>query len=83
MSFEEVRAISDRLSRMDYDTRASIPCVGTDRADLVIVGCAVLKAICETWPAGELRVADRGLREGILLGLLDDLPVENQAPVAQ
>ncbi len=83
MSFEEVRAISNRLSRMDYDSRAAVPCVGVDRADLVIVGCAVLKAICETWPAGELRVADRGLREGILLGLLDNLPSKNETPVAQ
>lgn len=83
MSFEEVRAISNRLSQMDYVSRASIPCVGEERAELVIVGCAVLKAICETWPAGALQVADRGLREGILLGLLDNLSGNSRTRVAQ
>ena len=74
LSFAEVMAISSRLATMDYAARAAIPCIGEERAELVIVGCAVLKAICQTWPVGALWVADRGLREGILLGLLDDIP---------
>lgn len=73
LCFEDVTAISNRLAVMDFEARAAMPCIGEDRAELVIVGCAVLKAICQTWPVGRLRVADRGLREGILLGLLDNL----------
>ncbi len=79
MSFEEVAAVSKQLTTMAYDERAAVPCVGEERAELVIVGCAVLDAICQTWPVGSLRVADRGLREGILLGLLADLPGNDQA----
>ncbi|HET8726790.1 MAG TPA: hypothetical protein VFO41_04680, partial [Alphaproteobacteria bacterium] len=41
-----------------------------ERADLVVAGCAVLEAICRAWPVGRLRIADRGVREGILMDLL-------------
>jgi exopolyphosphatase/guanosine-5'-triphosphate,3'-diphosphate pyrophosphatase len=50
--------------------RAAHPCIGPTRADLVVAGCAILEAICATWPVGRLRVADRGVREGILLDLI-------------
>ena len=55
---------------MDCEERAAIPCIGRERADLVVAGCAILAAICRLFPVGRLRVADRGVREGILLGLL-------------
>jgi exopolyphosphatase/guanosine-5'-triphosphate,3'-diphosphate pyrophosphatase len=55
---------------MSYDERVALPCIGVERADLVVAGCAILDAICETWPVGRLRVADRGLREGILFNLM-------------
>jgi exopolyphosphatase / guanosine-5'-triphosphate,3'-diphosphate pyrophosphatase len=42
------------------------PCIGRDRADLVLAGCAILEEICAAFPAPRIRVADRGLREGIL-----------------
>ncbi|MBT4907245.1 MAG: hypothetical protein HON62_10210, partial [Rhodospirillaceae bacterium] len=54
----------------DRQDRAAHPCIGPERADLVVSGCAVLDAICGLWPVGQLRVADRGLREGILHGLM-------------
>ena len=41
------------------------------RADLMIAGCAILEAICRSWKVGKLRVADRGVREGILFGLIE------------
>ena len=71
LGFDSVREVSHRLARMSYDARVAHPCVGGDRADLVLAGCAILEAICLLWPVGRLRVADRGIREGILLGLLD------------
>jgi exopolyphosphatase/guanosine-5'-triphosphate,3'-diphosphate pyrophosphatase len=56
---------------MTYEERCRYSCIGADRADLVVAGCAILEAICELWPVGRLRVADRGVREGILDGLLN------------
>ena len=50
--------------------RAAHPCIGPGRADLVVAGCAILEAVWRSWPTGQLRVADRGLREGILQGLM-------------
>lgn len=58
--------ISDRLSRMTIAERQAQPCVGAERADLVVAGCAILEAIIEIWPAERLGIADRGIREGIL-----------------
>jgi exopolyphosphatase/guanosine-5'-triphosphate,3'-diphosphate pyrophosphatase len=71
LSFEHVQRISARLAAMGYEERVAHPCIGGERADMVLAGCAILEAICLTWPIGRLRVADRGIREGILFGLLD------------
>jgi len=65
-----VREISDRIAGMSYDERAAHPCIGPERADLVIAGCAILAALCRFWPAERLRVADRGLREGMLYAMI-------------
>ncbi len=66
LEFDAIRQVSDRLRRMECAERAALPCIGVDRADLVVAGCAILEAMCRRWPVGRLRVADRGLREGIL-----------------
>ena len=55
---------------MDYDARVANPCIGRERADLVLAGCAILEAIRRRWPCERLRVADRGLREGMLVELM-------------
>lgn len=70
LGFGSIQQISDRLRRMCCAERATHPCIGEDRADLVVAGCAILEAMCRRWPVGQLRVADRGLREGILLDLM-------------
>ncbi|MFK5978316.1 MAG: Ppx/GppA phosphatase family protein [Rhizobiaceae bacterium] len=62
----EVDAVISQLLSMGYDERARNPCIGHERADLVLAGCAILQAIRLTWPCQKLRVADRGLREGLL-----------------
>ncbi|WP_229729227.1 Ppx/GppA phosphatase family protein [Agaricicola taiwanensis] len=61
--------VSD-LQRMSYEERIASPCIGKERADLVLAGCAILEAIRRAFPCARLRVADRGLREGILLELM-------------
>lgn len=65
-----MREISTMMSRMDRDERSQFPCIGHDRADLVVAGCAILEAIMDIWPAETLGVADRGIREGILRALM-------------
>ncbi|HUK60351.1 MAG TPA: Ppx/GppA phosphatase family protein [Stellaceae bacterium] len=68
LDFAEIEGASRRLAAMCWEERAAHPCVGEERADLVLAGCAILDAICRLWPVGRLVVADRGIREGILLG---------------
>jgi exopolyphosphatase / guanosine-5'-triphosphate,3'-diphosphate pyrophosphatase len=70
LSFTSIRTVSGNLARMNYAERAAHPCIGRERADLVVAGCAILEAICRLWPVGSLGVADRGVREGILFDLL-------------
>lgn len=70
LSFDNISQVTGRLRQLDIDGRAGLSCVGRERADLVLAGAAILEAICRLWPVGRLRVADRGLREGILLGLM-------------
>ena len=72
LSAETVRATSRRIVAMSPDERLSHPCIGPQRADLVIAGCAILEAICQAWPVDRLTVADRGLREGILYHLMQE-----------
>jgi exopolyphosphatase/guanosine-5'-triphosphate,3'-diphosphate pyrophosphatase len=67
---EAMQDISSMIAAMDHRERASLPCIGADRADLVVAGCAILEAILEIWPAKKLGVADRGIREGILRSLM-------------
>ncbi len=65
-----MRAITERLSAMSPEERSDLPCIGQDRADLVVAGCAILESILDLWPAHRLGVADRGIREGILRSLM-------------
>jgi exopolyphosphatase/guanosine-5'-triphosphate,3'-diphosphate pyrophosphatase len=70
LDFAAIREVSRKLAAMTCEERKASPCIGAERADLVIAGCAILEAICGLWPVGRLRVADRGVREGILAGLM-------------
>jgi exopolyphosphatase/guanosine-5'-triphosphate,3'-diphosphate pyrophosphatase len=70
MTRQECERAADRLALMPLEARAAQPCIGPDRADLVLAGAAILQAVQELWPASRVRVADRGLREGLLLGLI-------------
>ena len=70
LTARDVRAVSNDLIGMSYAERVAQPCIGHERADLVLAGCAILEALLRTWPCQRLRVADRGLREGILATLM-------------
>jgi exopolyphosphatase/guanosine-5'-triphosphate,3'-diphosphate pyrophosphatase len=66
----EISAVIDELIGMTYEERVANACIGSERADLVLAGCAILEAIRRAFPCPRLRVADRGLREGILVKLM-------------
>lgn len=72
MSRDECDAAAGRLLALTPQERAGQPCIGPDRADLVLAGAAILQAVQELWPCTRVRVADRGLREGILMSLMSD-----------
>lgn len=79
MQRTDLTGVIDRLIGMDRIERATIPCIGDDRAELVISGSSILSAIVDHWPTEQLRVADRGLREGLLYGLMNrDEAVRNK-----
>jgi exopolyphosphatase/guanosine-5'-triphosphate,3'-diphosphate pyrophosphatase len=67
---ESMRRVSDMLSRKSHAERVELPCIGHERADLVVAGCAILESILDIFPAERLGVADRGIREGILRTLM-------------
>lgn len=70
MADDEVSDVMERLLAMSYDERVCNACIGAERADLVLAGCAILEAIRRAFPSGRLRVADRGLREGMLVQMM-------------
>ncbi len=70
MSNTQITATIERLLGMTYKERASNNCISVERADLVLAGCAILDAIRNAFPLSRLRVADRGLREGMLVEMM-------------
>ena len=70
MMDDEVTEVMERLLAMSYDERVCNACIGAERADLVLAGCAILEAIRRAFPSARLRVADRGLREGMLVQMM-------------
>ncbi|MEE9250724.1 MAG: Ppx/GppA phosphatase family protein [Alphaproteobacteria bacterium] len=74
LGVDDIAAVNRKLLGMDGRERAAEPCVGPARADFVLAGCAILETILRTWPVARLRVADRGVREGILLRLIGGAP---------
>lgn len=70
MTRAECEKAARGLLGLSPQERAEQPCIGPDRADLVLAGAAILQAVQELWPCVRVRVADRGLREGILMTLM-------------
>lgn len=70
MNDADLTATINRLLGMSYEERANNSCISVERADLVLAGCAILDAIRRAFPLPRLRVADRGLREGMLVEMM-------------
>lgn len=80
MEDADVAASIDRLRAMSYEQRVANGCIGAERADLVLAGCAIFDAIKRAFPAPRIRIADRGLREGILMQLMSADRVWDRRP---
>lgn len=80
LQFDHICQVVDYLGTLNAEQRLQHPCIGPRRGDLIMAGCAVLDAVCRRWPVGSLIVADRGIREGILMGLMaeDGISISRQ-----
>ena len=72
MKTDDLLSINQHLVDISAQERAQIGCIGQERADLMVMGCAILEAICRRWPVPFIRAADRGIREGLLCAMLSD-----------
>jgi exopolyphosphatase/guanosine-5'-triphosphate,3'-diphosphate pyrophosphatase len=82
MNDDQIAGVVERLLAMSYQDRVANPCIGAERADLVLAGCAILEAIRRAFPCQRLRVADRGLREGMLVQMMREDGVWGRAEAA-
>jgi len=82
MKSRDIKKLSRKVAGMSHMERCAQPCIGEERSDLVVAGCAILEAILGMWNVPSLRVADRGIREGILRGLMqmETPPVRSDKP---
>ncbi len=79
MKSQDLVNLCNDLARLDYSERLALNNIGNDRAELVVAGCAIFDAIVDTWPISDVRVADRGIREGMLHHLMDEQRRKNKA----
>jgi exopolyphosphatase/guanosine-5'-triphosphate,3'-diphosphate pyrophosphatase len=70
LNVSDIRGATQKLLSMRPSERFHHPCIGADRADYIIPGCAIFEAISNVWPTGEITIADRGVREGIIISLM-------------
>ena len=70
ISKNDLDKVISKIKRIGDEGRKKHPCIGAQKADLTIAGCAIIEAICSFWPISEITVADRGIREGILLDMM-------------
>ena len=79
---ETLLSVVERISRMELSALARIGTIGPERADLMLAGSAIFAAICALWPSPVLRVADRGLREGMLRQMRDEIFAQRRKVLA-
>lgn len=70
LSGEEMDKVIKRIKNMGHEGRCKHSCIGKTKADLTISGCAIVESLCTFWPISEVTIADRGIREGILLDMM-------------
>ena len=78
ISRQDIDRTINKIKRLGDEGRKKHPCIGAQKADLTMAGCAIIEALCSFWPIEEITVADRGIREGILL---DMMHAQNSNPI--
>lgn len=70
ISASDINFTINKIKTMGVEGRCKHPCIGQSKSDLTVAGCAIIEALTTFWPISEITVADRGIREGILLDLM-------------
>ena len=70
LSGSDIEKVIRRIKNMGYEGRCKHSCIGKLKADLTMAGCTIIEALCSFWPISEITIADRGIREGILLDMM-------------
>ncbi len=78
LRIDDVKNVQKRIKEMSMEKRKMHPCIGRSRANFTLAGSAILEAICTFWPLGEITIADRGIREGILLDLMQKSKIKTE-----
>lgn len=73
LSISDIRGATQTLMRMSPTERAAHPCIGSSRTDFILSGCAIFEAIARTFPIDKITIADRGVREGIIVSLMREV----------
>ena len=73
ISINDIRELTHRVGNMTQEERIACACIGEDRANLIVPGCAIFEAILEMWPLGHIKIADRGIREGVLRSIMNQI----------
>ncbi len=73
LSISDIRGATQTLIRMSPAQRAAHPCIGSSRTDFILSGCAIFEAIARTFPIDKITIADRGVREGIIVSLMREV----------
>ncbi len=73
LSISDIRGATQTLMRMSPSQRATHPCIGSSRTDFILSGCAIFEAIARTFPIDKITIADRGVREGIIVSLMREV----------
>lgn len=82
LDLPDIHRMCSEIFALDEEERAKHPCIGESRTDLVVMGTGILEGICDTWPVQRLKVADRGVREGILMDLIKTMyPAKSIQPL--
>ncbi len=78
MSHHDLMKAISKIKRLGEEGRRKHPCIGAQKSDLTMAGCAIIEALCSFWPISEITVADRGIREGILLDMMHKKPYKKR-----
>ena len=81
LNSNDIRDLSRDIAKMDYQERINVGCIGEERADLVVGGCAIFEGLLSLWPTEKVYIADRGIREGVLRSLMEPSPFVQNEPL--